>query len=115
MYFVELLPSNYRKQRLVDDINKEETTNNKNGRNRKICPITYAELNTDNSVKIGKTIYSSSGLKQLFDHRLPDQKLSDFWENYYIIRSIKDPMTNVPFTDGNARDICILFLSKFER
>lgn len=113
MMYVEYVINNHRQQQLVD-INKEETTNNKNGRNRKICPITYAELNADNSVRIGKTIYSSSGLKQLFKHRLPDQKLSGFWENYAVIRNTKDPMTNVPFTDGNARDICILFLSKYE-
>jgi hypothetical protein len=107
-------PSLYRLQQLVVST-KEETTNLKNGRNRKLCPLTYMELNADNSIKIGKTIYSTVGLRSLFSSRLPDQKACSFYENYVLVRNTRDPMTNVLFTHENARDICLLLFNKYER
>ena len=101
----------YRDHQLVE-VNKEDTTNAKNGRNRKICPITFVELNPDNSVQIGKTIYSNKGLFKLFNSKLPDQRESGFHQNYEVIRRTIDPMTNLPFTESNAIDICALFLGK---
>jgi hypothetical protein len=114
MYVETSAPTNLRLQQLVVNNNKEDTTNARNGRNRKICPITYIELNSDNSIKIGKTIYSSSGLKDLWKGRLPNQNYG-FLEYYYVIRMTRDPMTNVNFTDGDTRDICVLLFNKIER
>ena len=113
MYFENFSPSLYRLQQLVVNT-KEETTNDKNGRGRKLCPITYKELNADNSIKIGKTIYSTVGLKRLFGDRIPDQKSSSYYDNYCVVRNTRDPMTNVPFTHENARDICVLLFNKFD-
>jgi hypothetical protein len=113
MYVEQFPPSVCRFQQLVV-VTNEETTNYKNGRGRKLCPITYAELNADNSIKIGKTIYSSIGLKRLLSDRLPDQRFCTFYDNYSVVRETKDPMTNVPFTHENARDICLLLFNKFE-
>ena len=111
MYVEQFPPSINRLQQLVVNT-KEETTNVKNGRGRKLCPITYVELNADNSIKIGKTIYSTAGLKALF--LIPDQKSCSFFDNYSVVRRTRDPMTNVPFTHENARDICLLLFNKFE-
>lgn len=113
MYVEQCPQSINRLQQLVMSF-KDETTNNKNGRGRKICPITYIELHMDNSIKIGKTIYSTAGLKALFNDRLPDQKTCRFFDNYSVIRRTRDPMTNIPFTHENARDICLLLFNKFE-
>jgi hypothetical protein len=113
MYVEQFPPSINRLQQLVTST-KEETTNDKNSRGRKICPITYVELNMDNSIKIGKTIYSTAGLRALFKDRLPDQKSCRFFDNYSVIRGTRDPMTNIPFTHENARDICSLLFNKFE-
>lgn len=94
----------------------ENTTNNKNKRGRKICPITYVELNTDNTVKIGNTLFSSNGLISILKSQYwyCDYIVNDKYYNFNIkwIMKVKNPMTNLPFTKEEACIICTSVLKK---
>jgi len=96
--------------------NNENTTNNKNKRGRKICPITFIELTSDNTVKVGNTLFSSSGLSSLLKSQYwyCDYTMNDIYYNFNIkwIMQVKHPMTNLPFTKEEASVICVSDLKK---
>ena len=99
---------------LINDLNFD-TTNDKSARGRKICPITFDELNTDNAIIIGKTIYSTRGMRSFLKSH------EEIWLglNAYpnccdiaLIMYLKDPMTNVSFTVTDACAISEIILNK---
>lgn len=99
---------------LITDLNMY-TTNDKSARGRKICPITFDELTTDNAIIIGKTIYSTRGIRQLL------QSHNEIWIglNAYprycditLIMQLKNPMTNENFTVADACAISEIILNK---
>jgi hypothetical protein len=96
--------------------NNNETTNNKNKRGRKICPITFIELTSDNTVKVGNTLFSSSGLSSRLKSQYwyCDYTVNDIYYNFNIkwIMQVKHPMTNLPFTKEEASVICVSVLKK---
>ena len=90
---------------------KKETTNHKSSRGRKICPITFVELNTDNTIKVGNTLFSTNGLNGLLksqywyrDYMTNDNNTFNF--NVVWITKVNHPMTNIPFTVEEACVIC---------
>ena len=92
---------------------RENSTNCKNERGRKLCPISYCILTPENSVKINKTFYSTSGLlSYLTSTGNFVNKKYGFNEHYIILRQIKDPMTNVCFEHEDAVRICQLLLRR---
>jgi len=92
---------------------KEPSTNVKNERGRKLCPISYVILKPENSLKINKTFYSTSGLlSYLSSTGNFVNKNYGFNEHYIILRQIKDPMTNVCFEHEDAVRICQLLLRR---
>lgn len=99
---------------LVTDL-RSDTTNDKNARGRKICPITFAELRTDNAIKIGNTFFSSNGLLGLIkahSHVWEGLKTDSYYAKAELITDIKNPLTNVPFTYKEACLICTLIIKK---
>lgn len=92
---------------------KEPSTNNKNDNGRKMCPISYIALKPENSIKINKTFYSTSGLfSYLSSTGYFIHKHYGFNEHYLILRHLKDPMTNVCFEHEDAVRICQLLLRR---
>ena len=92
---------------------KEPSTNLKNERGRKMCPISYFILTPENSVKINKTFYSTNGLlSYLLSTGHFSNKHYGFSDHYYILRQLKDPMTNVSFENEDAVRICQLLLRR---
>jgi hypothetical protein len=99
---------------LITDLNIY-TTNDKSARGRKICPITFNELTTDNSIIIGKTIYSTYGMRSFL------QSQHEIWIglNAYprscdiaLIMHLKNPTTNENFTVSEACAISEIILNK---
>ena len=99
---------------LITDL-KIDTTNDKSARGRKICPITFDELTIDNSIIIGKTLYTTYGMRSFL------QSHDDIWLtlNTYpdycdisLIMQLKNPTTNVSFTVTEACAISALILNK---
>jgi hypothetical protein len=92
---------------------KESSTNGKNDRGRKLCPISYVVLKPENSIKINKTFYSTSGLfSYLSSTGYFNNKTHGFDEHYFILTHLKDPMTNVCFEHEDAVRICQLLLRR---
>jgi hypothetical protein len=94
---------------------KKDTSNDTNGRGRKICPITFTELRSDNAIQIGNTIYSTNGLHGLIKRQswYPNFANSeDYLFNASILQEIKNPTTNIAFTKEEASLICSLILKK---
>ena len=94
---------------------KKDTSNDKNSRGRKICPITFAELRSDNAIQIGNTIYSTNGLHGLIKMQpwYPDFTNSkNYLFNASILQELKNPTTNIAFTKEEASVICTLILKK---
>jgi hypothetical protein len=98
---------------LITDFTKE-TTNFKNNRGRKICPISFKELRTDNTIQIKNTLYSTNGLLNLFLSKKCLYNVMD--EKYYVnasfILKLRDPITNINFTEEDACIICSLLFKK---
>ena len=98
---------------LITDFTKE-TTNFKNNRGRKICPISFKELRTDNTIQIKNTLYSTNGLLNLFLSKKCLYNVTD--EKYYVnasfILKLRDPITNINFTEEDACIICSLLFKK---
>ena len=93
-----------------------DTTNDKNNRGRKVCPITYAELSTDNTIQLGNTLFSTKGVLQLLKHTNWYHLLTDYpYFNADLLMHIKHPLTNVFFTKKEAWAICALILKKYPR
>ena len=99
---------------LITDLNID-TTNDKSARGRKICPITFHELTMDNSIIIGKTIYSTYGMRAFLKSH------DDIWVgiNTYpdhcdisLLMELKNPTTNVKFTVADACAISEIILNK---
>jgi hypothetical protein len=99
---------------LITDLNID-TTNDKSARGRKICPITFDELSMDNAIIIGKTIYSTYGMRTFL------QSHEDLWlalntyPNYCdisLLMELKNPVTNVSFTALESCAISELILNK---
>lgn len=92
---------------------RENSTNGKNDRGRKLCPISYVILKPENSIKINKTFYSTKGLfSYLSSTGYFTNKNFGFNEHYIMLRQIKDPMTNVWFEHEDAIRICQLLLRR---
>lgn len=95
---------------------KEETTNCKNGRGRKLCPITFSELRIDNAIKISNTLYSTNGLLNLIKMQPWYPEVDEFNKKYWfdasLLLGLKNPTTNVHFTKREACVICSLLLKK---
>ncbi len=98
---------------LITDLNID-TTNDKSARGRKICPITFDELTMDNAIIIGKTLYTTYGLRSFL------QSHADLWPklNTYpaycdiaLLMQVKNPTTNVSFTVTEACAISEIILS----
>jgi len=110
--FIRPFPPNQHLQYELCNL-KEPSTNVKNERGRKLCPISYNILTPENSVKINKTFYSTKGL---YSYLLSTGHFSNrqygFTEHYYILRHLKDPMTNVCFENEDAIRICQLLLRR---
>ncbi len=99
---------------LMNDLNIY-TTNDKSARGRKICPITFDELNTDNAIIIGKTIYSTHGMRSfLKSHEDIWTSLNTYPEHCDIslIMYLKNPTTNEHFTVLEACAISEIILNK---
>lgn len=100
---------------LMNDF-KEETTNCKNGRGRKICPITFSELRADNTIKVSNTLYSTNGLLNLIKMQRWYPEVDEFNKKYWfdasLLLELKNPTTNVHFTKREACVICSLLLKK---
>ena len=91
----------------------EPSTNGKNDRGRKLCPISYVVLKPENSIKIHKTFYSTTGLySYLTSTGYFTNKDHGFNKHYFILRHLKDPMTNVYFEHEDAVRICQLLLRR---
>lgn len=99
---------------LITDL-KIDTTNDKSARGRKICPITFDELTMDNSIIIGKTLYTTYGMRSFL------QSHDDIWLtlNTYpdycdisLIMQLKNPTTNVFFSTAEACAISVIILNK---
>ena len=99
---------------LITNLNID-TTNDKSARGRKICPITFDELSMDNAIIIGKTLYTTYGMRALL------QSHTDIWTalNTYpehcdisLLIELKNPVTNVSFTVAEACAISELILNK---
>jgi hypothetical protein len=89
---------------------KTETTNDKSGRGRKICPITFAELSSDNAIQIGNTIYSTNGLHGLLKMQTWYRDFAssnNFCFNASILQEIKNPTTNIHFKRRSLCYMCI--------
>jgi len=99
---------------LITNLNID-TTNDKSARGRKICPITFDELSMDNAIIIGKTLYTTYGMRAFLQSR------DDLWSalNTYpehcdisLLMELKNPVTNVSFTVAEACAISELILNK---
>jgi hypothetical protein len=99
---------------LITDLNID-TTNDKSTRGRKICPITFDELTMDNAIIIGKTLYTTYGLRSFL------QSHADVWLalnahpiycNISLLMQLKNPTTNVSFTVSEACAISEIILNK---
>ena len=99
---------------LVTDL-RRDTTNDKSARGRKLCPITFAELRTDNTVQIGNTLFSTNGLLGLIKahpHVWNAFNTDCYYAKAELITDIKNPLTNMPFSYKEACLICTLIFHK---
>ena len=99
---------------LITDLNID-TTNDKSARGRKICPITFNELTMDNAIILGKTLYTTYGMRAFL------QSQTEFWLalntypnycNISLLMELKNPVTNVSFTVSEACAISEIILNK---
>jgi hypothetical protein len=99
---------------LITDLNID-TMNDKSARGRKICPITFDELTMDNAIIIGKTLYTTYGLRSFLQSH-PDVWLAlnahPIYCNISLIMQLKNPTTNVSFTALEACAISEIILNK---
>lgn len=99
---------------LITDLNID-TTNDKSARGRKICPITFDELTMDNAIIIGKTLYTTYGMRSLLQSH-PDVWLAlnahPIYCNISLLMQLKNPTTNVSFTVAEACAISEIILNK---
>jgi hypothetical protein len=99
--------------KLYDDF-KKQTANNVNSRGRKICPITFRELNVDNTIELGNVLFSTSGILTMIKQN-PWYNLIDdqhYYFNANILMEIKNPVTNVLFSKEDACKITGMLLKR---
>jgi hypothetical protein len=99
---------------LISDL-RGDTTNDKSARGRKICPITFAELRTDNTIKIGNTLFSTNGLLGLIKahaHVWNALNTNSYYAKAELITDINNPLTNMPFSYKEACLICSMIFHK---
>lgn len=99
---------------LISDL-RGDTTNDKSARGRKICPITFAELRTDNTIKIGNTLFSTNGLLGLIKahpHVWTALNTNSYYAKAELITDINNPLTNMPFSYKDACLICAMIFHK---
>ena len=99
---------------LITDLNID-TTNDKSARGRKICPITFDELTMDNAIIIGKTLYTTYGMRaflQSHDDLWPKLNTYPNYCDISLLMELKNPTTNVSFTVSEACAISELILNK---
>jgi hypothetical protein len=99
---------------LITNLNID-TTNDKSARGRKICPITFDELTMDNAIIIGKTLYTTYGMRsflQSHDDLWPKLNTYPTYCDIKLIMLLKNPTTNVSFTALEACAISEIILNK---
>jgi hypothetical protein len=98
---------------LYDNFTKQ-TANNVNSRGRKICPITFRELNTDNTIELGNVLFSTNGILTMLKQKEWYPLINDqyYYFNSNLLMEIKNPVTNVFFSKEDACKITGMLLRK---
>jgi hypothetical protein len=102
---------------IVNDIKNVSSPNAVNARGRKLCPITFDILTSNNTINIDDVLYSTKGFLKWVRSELDRdyKRLVALCEMSYLFKekpffvkyvSIRSPMTNLPY---NVHIVSIIF------
>ena len=111
---------------IVNDIKSICSPNAVNARGRKLCPITFDILTSNNTINIDGVLYTTKGFSQWvcselvsdYDRLVDLCELSDlFQEKMYFIKyiHIRSPMTNLPYDISTILLIYNIFICQYYR
>lgn len=124
---------------IENDISKDDTVNSKNKQGKKVCPITFITLNTNNSIKIENVYYSIKGFAEWVRTELKNddntyirESLDEFTyeddptesvsiqkmskDEFVFFFEIRSPLTNQPYSEEVKKQIYDMFITScFER
>jgi hypothetical protein len=109
---------------IVNDIKNMSSPNAVNSRGRKLCPITFDVLTTNNTINIDGVLYSTKGfskwvcseLARDYDRLVALCEMSYlFQEKTFFVKylHIRSPMTNLPYDIPTLTIIYDVFLWKY--
>ena len=111
---------------LVNDIKSTSSPNAVNARGRKLCPITFDILTSNNTINIDGVLYSTKGfarwvrsnLEKDYDRLMTICNLSErFKEKSFFVKfvRIRSPMTNEQYELSTTTSICHIFIWQYYR
>ena len=111
---------------IVNDIKNASSPNAVNARGKKLCPITFDILTTNNTINIDDVLYSTKGFsKWVYSELARDyDRLVALCEMSYLFQEktffvkylhIRSPMTNLPYNISTLARIYNIFISQYYR
>ncbi len=111
---------------IVNDIKNVSSPNAVNSRGRKLCPITFDVLTTNNTINIDDVLYSTKGFSKWVCSELARDydRLVALCEMSYLFKEktffvkylhIRSPMTNLPYNVSTISIIYNIFISQYYR
>ena len=111
---------------IVNDIKNVSSPNAVNSRGRKLCPITFDVLTTNNTINIDDVLYSTKGFSKWVCSELARDydRLVALCEMSYLFKEktffvkylhIRSPMTNLPYNVSTITIIYNIFISQYYR
>ena len=111
---------------IVNDIKNVSSPNAVNSRGRKLCPITFDVLTTNNTINIDDVLYSTKGFSKWVCSELDRDydRLVALCEISYLFKEktffvkylhIRSPMTNLPYNVSTITIIYNIFISQYYR
>jgi hypothetical protein len=111
---------------IVNDIKNASSPNAVNARGKKLCPITFDILTTNNTINIDDVLYSTKGFsKWVYSELARDyDRLVALCEMSYLFQEktffvkylhIRSPMTNLPYNISTLALIYNIFISQYYR